>query len=110
MSEDAGQDYFAEGLTKDISIALTKIPGLFLAADETPQAQVAQTMNPRELAVITSYSIHYTKLYESEYPATAKTHSESVQGGDSQRDPACPHHQGQDALRTNNQFRTGAIV
>jgi len=50
MSEDAGQDYFAEGLTKDISIALTKIPGLFLAADETPQAQVAQTMNPRELA------------------------------------------------------------
>jgi len=49
MSEDAGQDYFAEGLTKDISIALTKIPGLFLAADETPQARVAQAMNPSEL-------------------------------------------------------------
>ncbi len=49
MSAEAGQDYFAEGLTKDISIALTKIPGLFLAADETPQARVAQAMSPAEL-------------------------------------------------------------
>ncbi len=49
MSADKEQDYFAEGLTKDISIALTKIPGLFLAADETPQARVAQAMSPSEL-------------------------------------------------------------
>ena len=49
MSSDAGQDYFAEGLTKDISIALTKIPGLFLAADESPTAQVSQRMTAPEL-------------------------------------------------------------
>jgi adenylate cyclase len=49
ISADAAQDYFAEGLTKDINIALTKIPGLFLAADETPQARVAQAMTPSEL-------------------------------------------------------------
>ncbi len=49
MGADSEQDYFAEGLTKDISIALTKIPGLFLAADETPQARVAQALSPIEL-------------------------------------------------------------
>ena len=49
ISNDAEQDYFAEGLTKDISIALTKIPGLFLALDETPRAQVTQGKNAADL-------------------------------------------------------------
>ncbi len=45
MSADPGQDYFAEGLTKDISIALVKIPGLFLTLDESPTAQIARQMS-----------------------------------------------------------------
>lgn len=49
ISNDAGQDYFAEGLTKDISIALTKIPGLFLALDETPRARASQGRSAAEL-------------------------------------------------------------
>ena len=49
MSKDGEQDYFAEGLTKDISIALTKIPGLFLAEDASPQEQVSHGMTTAEL-------------------------------------------------------------
>jgi TolB-like protein len=49
MSPDVEQDYFSEGLTKDISIALTKIPGLFLAADETPTARVSQGLSATQL-------------------------------------------------------------
>ncbi len=49
MSKDAEQDYFAEGLTKDISIALTKIPGLFLAEDGSPQEQISHGMGIAEL-------------------------------------------------------------
>jgi adenylate cyclase len=49
MSADPGQDYFAEGLTKDISIALVKIPGIFLAMDESPAAQLSKQMSVTEL-------------------------------------------------------------
>lgn len=49
MGADAEQDYFAEGLTKDISIALTKIPGLFLAEDGSPLEQVSHGMCATEL-------------------------------------------------------------
>ena len=49
MSADPGQDYFAEGLTKDISIALVKIPGIFLAMDESPAAQLSRQMSVTEL-------------------------------------------------------------
>jgi adenylate cyclase len=49
MSRDAEQDYFAEGLTKDISIALTKIPGLFLAEDASPLEQASRSMGITEL-------------------------------------------------------------
>jgi TolB-like protein len=49
MSKDAEQDYFAEGLTKDISIALTKIPGLFLAEDASPLEQASHGMGIAEL-------------------------------------------------------------
>jgi DNA-binding SARP family transcriptional activator/TolB-like protein len=49
MSKDAEQDYFAEGLTKDISIALTKIPGLFLAEDGSPLEQTSRGMGVPEL-------------------------------------------------------------
>ncbi len=49
MSKDAEQDYFAEGLTKDISIALTKIPGLFLAEDGSPLEQVSHGMDITEM-------------------------------------------------------------
>ncbi len=49
LSADATQDYFAEGLTKDIGIALVKIPGLFLTMDETPEATVSRRMNVLEL-------------------------------------------------------------
>ncbi len=49
MSADKEQDYFAEGLTKDISIALTKIPGLFLAEDATPQGRYSEGKNASEL-------------------------------------------------------------
>ena len=49
MSADKEQDYFAEGLTKDISIALTKIPGLFLAEDATPRGRYSEGKNASEL-------------------------------------------------------------
>jgi adenylate cyclase len=49
MSEDTTQDYFAEGLTKDISIALVKIPGIFLAMDESPATRLSRQMNVTEL-------------------------------------------------------------
>jgi len=49
MSADIQQDYFAEGLTKDISIALTKIPGLFLAEDATPQARFSEGMTATDM-------------------------------------------------------------
>ena len=49
MSKDVDQDYFAEGLTKDISIALTKIPGLFLVEDGSPLEQASQGMDIAEL-------------------------------------------------------------
>jgi len=49
MSKDSQQDYFAEGLTKDISIALTKIPGLFLAEDGSPLEQASHGMGIPEL-------------------------------------------------------------
>jgi adenylate cyclase len=49
MSEDPGQDYFAEGLTKDISIALVKIPGIFLAMDESPAAGLSRQLSVAEL-------------------------------------------------------------
>ncbi len=49
LSVDTAQDYFAEGLTKDIGIALVKIPGLFLTIDETPEANVSRRMSVSEL-------------------------------------------------------------
>lgn len=49
LSADSTQDYFAEGLTKDISIALVKIPGLFLTMDETPEATVSRRMSVVEI-------------------------------------------------------------
>jgi len=49
MSADKEQDYFAEGLTKDIGIALTKIPGLFLAEDATPRGRFSEGKNASEL-------------------------------------------------------------
>lgn len=49
MSKDGEQDYFAEGLTKDIRIALTKIPGLFLAEDGSPLEQASHGMGIAEL-------------------------------------------------------------
>lgn len=49
MSADPEQDYFAEGLTKDISIALVKIPGLFLAMDESPAARLSRDMSVADL-------------------------------------------------------------
>ena len=49
ISDDPGQDYFAEGLTKEISIALVKIPGIFLTMDETPAAQLSRGMSVAEL-------------------------------------------------------------
>lgn len=49
LSADAEQDYFAEGLTKDISIALVKIPGLFLTMDESPTASVSRRLGIAEL-------------------------------------------------------------
>jgi len=50
MSAYEDQDYFAEGLTKDISIALTKIPGLFLAEDATPRGRFSEGKTPSELS------------------------------------------------------------
>ena len=50
LSADADQDYFAEGLTKDIAIALTKIPGLFLTTDETPESNLSRRLSVTELA------------------------------------------------------------
>ena len=49
MSTNPEQDYFAEGLTKDISIALVKIPGIFLAMDESPATQLSRQMSIAEL-------------------------------------------------------------
>jgi adenylate cyclase len=49
MSANPEQDYFAEGLTKDISIALVKIPGIFLAMDESPATQLSRQMSIAEL-------------------------------------------------------------
>ena len=49
MSANPEQDYFAEGLTKDISIALVKIPGIFLAMDESPATQISRQMSIAEL-------------------------------------------------------------
>jgi len=49
LSADAAQDYFAEGLTKDIGIALVKIPGLFVTMDESPEATVSRRMSVFEL-------------------------------------------------------------
>jgi len=49
ISDDPEQDYFAEGLTKEISIALVKIPGIFLTMDETPAAQLSRQMSVDEL-------------------------------------------------------------
>jgi len=49
ISDDPEQDYFAEGLTKEISIALVKIPGIFLTMDETPAAQLSRQMSVAEL-------------------------------------------------------------
>jgi adenylate cyclase len=49
MSADPEQDYFAEGLTKDIGIALVKIPGLFLSMDESPRHERSRQMSVTEL-------------------------------------------------------------
>jgi TolB-like protein len=49
MSADPEQDYFAEGLTQDITIALVKIPGLFLTMDETPSYHKSRQMTVQEL-------------------------------------------------------------
>ena len=49
MSTDPEQDYFAEGLTQDITIALVKIPGLFLTMDETPSYNKSRQMTAQEL-------------------------------------------------------------
>ena len=49
ISADPEQDYFAEGLTQDIHIALVKIPGLFLAMDESPGAHTSRQMTVQEL-------------------------------------------------------------
>lgn len=44
ISSDPEQDYFAEGLTQDITIALVKIPGLILFMDESPSYQKSRQM------------------------------------------------------------------
>ncbi len=49
ISADPDQDYFAEGLTRDINIALVKIPGLFLAMDESPTAGQSKRMTVQQL-------------------------------------------------------------
>lgn len=49
ISADPEQDYFAEGLTQDISIALVKIPGMFLTMDETPRYEKSRQMTAQEL-------------------------------------------------------------
>ena len=49
VSADPGQDYFADGLTQDITIALIKIPGLFLTLDETPSYRKSRKMTVHEL-------------------------------------------------------------
>jgi DNA-binding SARP family transcriptional activator/TolB-like protein len=49
ISADPEQDYFAEGLTQDIGIALVKIPGLFLTMDESPAAEKSRQMSVRDL-------------------------------------------------------------
>ena len=49
VSANPEQDYFAEGLTQDITIALVKIPGLFLTMDETPRYEKSKQMTAQEL-------------------------------------------------------------
>jgi TolB-like protein len=49
ISADPEQDYFSEGLTQDITIALVKIPGLILFMDESPSYHKSRQMTVGEL-------------------------------------------------------------
>jgi class 3 adenylate cyclase/tetratricopeptide (TPR) repeat protein len=49
ISANPEQDYFAEGLTQDITIALVKIPGIFLTMDESPAAETSRRLSARDL-------------------------------------------------------------
>jgi TolB-like protein/Tfp pilus assembly protein PilF len=49
ISSDPDQDYFAEGLTQDITIALVKIPGLVLFMDESPSYEKSRQMTIGEI-------------------------------------------------------------
>ncbi|MCP4186467.1 MAG: hypothetical protein GY763_02575, partial [Gammaproteobacteria bacterium] len=49
LSTEAEQDFFAEGLTREICTALVKIPSLFLAWDESPAAHISRDMSVSEL-------------------------------------------------------------
>lgn len=49
LSADPEQDYFAEGLSSNIMIALLRIPGLFLIEDESPSYQLSKQIPAQKL-------------------------------------------------------------
>ena len=49
ISADPEQDYFADGLTVDIMIALVKIPGLFLIEEGSPGMRTSKQMTAQDL-------------------------------------------------------------
>lgn len=49
LSADPEQDYFAEGLSSNIMIALVRIPGLFLVEDESPSYQLSKQIPAQKL-------------------------------------------------------------
>ena len=71
-----GFKYFFEGLFANIPVvaAMLLVTGtlLWLAERLARGGRLLETLNWRDalLAVITSYSIHYTKLYESNFTTT----------------------------------------
>jgi len=50
MSEDASQEYFADGMTEDLITDLSKISGLFVIARNTTFTYKGQTVAPRKVA------------------------------------------------------------
>ena len=57
LSPDPEEAYFAEGLSKDIAIALVKIPGLFLAMDESPREGRSRQLSNGEIG--TTFGVRY---------------------------------------------------
>lgn len=49
LSADPEQDYFADGLSSNIMIALVRIPGLFLVEDESPSYQLSKRIPAQQL-------------------------------------------------------------